>query len=325
MKRRNFLDQSTIGFAGLLISPNILSLNKKKNAVIDNKKFEPFAVSTWNVPMANNIAGNQLDNGADALDAAVKGVAYEEANILNTTVGKGGSPDRDGNVTLDACVMNHEGNCGAVLAVQNITHVAALAKEVMIQTPHVILAGEGARKFAINQGYIPENLLSDESKKAWEKWLKNKDFKVKINVENHDTIGMLCCDSAGNLSGACTTSGLAYKMPGRVGDSPIIGSGLFVDNSVGGAVATGLGEEVIKTVGSFLIVELMRQGRSPQEACEEAIQRILEKHKRKPDFQVAYLATNKKGDIGSYSIASGFSYTHYKNKINKNINSGSVY
>ena len=141
MKRRNFLDQSTIGFAGLLISPNILSLNKKKNAVIDNKKFEPFAVSTWNVPMANNIAGNQLDNGADALDAAVKGVAYEEANILNTTVGKGGSPDRDGNVTLDACVMNHEGNCGAVLAVQNITHVAALAKEVMIQTPHVILAG----------------------------------------------------------------------------------------------------------------------------------------------------------------------------------------
>ena len=325
MKRRSFLDQSTIGFAGLLISPNILRLHKKKNAVIDNMKFEPFAVSTWNVPMANKIAGNELDNGAIALDAAVKGVAYEEANILNTTVGKGGAPDRDGNVTLDACVMNHEGNCGAVLAVQNITHVAALAKEVMIQTPHVILAGEGARKFAINQGYILENLLSDESKKAWEKWLKNKDFKVKINVENHDTIGMLCSDSAGNLSGACTTSGLAYKMPGRVGDSPIIGSGLFIDNSVGGAVATGLGEEVIKTVGSFLIVELMRQGRSPQEACEEAIQRILEKHKGKPDFQVAYLATNKKGDIGSYSIASGFSYMYYKNKINKNINSGSVY
>ncbi len=325
MKRRSFLDQSTKGFAGLLISPNILSLDKKKNAVIDNMKFEPFAVSTWNVPMANKIAGNELDNGINALDAAVKGVAYEEANILNTSVGKGGAPDRDGNVTLDACVMNHEGNCGAVLAVHNITHVAALAKEVMINTPHVILAGNGARKFALEQGYTPENLLTDDSKKAWEKWLEEGNFKAEINVENHDTIGMLCCDSEGNLSGACTTSGLAYKMQGRVGDSPIIGSGLFIDNKVGGAVATGLGEEVIKTVGSFLIVELMRQGKSPQEACEEAIHRILEKQKGKPDFQVAYLATIKKGDIGSYSIVNGFSYTHYKSKINKNINSGSVY
>ena len=221
--------------------------------------------------------------------------------------------------------MDHNWNCGAVLAVENIIHVAALAQDVMEKTPHVILAGEGAKKFAIEQGFTPEDLLTESSKKAWKEWLKKGAYHPEINVENHDTIGMLCIDKQGNLSGACTTSGLAYKMHGRVGDSPIIGSGLYIDNNVGGAVATGLGEEVIKTVGSFLIVELMRQGRSPQEACEEAINRILKKHEGKPDFQVAYLATNKKGNIGAYSVMKGFSYTHNKNKINQNTNSNSVY
>jgi N4-(beta-N-acetylglucosaminyl)-L-asparaginase len=221
--------------------------------------------------------------------------------------------------------MNHKGNCGAVMAVQNITHVAALAKDVMEKTPHVILAGEGAKKFALEQGYQAENLLSEKSKKEWEKWLEKGNYNPEINVENHDTIGMLCSDQNGNLSGVCTTSGLAYKMKGRVGDSPVIGSGLYIDNAIGGAVATGLGEEVIKTVGSFLIVELMRQGKTPQEACEEAVSRILEKQKGKPDFQVAYLATNKKGEIGSYSIHSGFSYTVYKNDLNQNIASKAMY
>ena len=324
MKRRSFLDQSSLSVASILISPNIISYDQKKQPLINNLKFEPYVVSTWNVPQANKIAGNALDIGMNALDSAIEGVAYEEANIKNTTVGKGGAPDRDGNVTLDACVMNHKGNCGAVLAVENITHVAALAKEGMMKTPHVILAGNGARKFALEQGYTPENLLSDDGKKAWKKWLQKGKFKAEINVENHDTIGMLCCDSAGNLSGVCTTSGLAYKMQGRVGDSPIIGSGLYIDNKVGGAVATGLGEEVIKTVGSFLIVELMKQGNSPQQACEIAIHRILEKQNGIPNFQVAYIATNKKGEIGSYSIHKGFSYTYYKNKINKNINSESA-
>ena len=325
MNRRNFLDHSSIGMASILISPKLFDPPKLVDiSEIAEKKF-PFVLSTWNVPQASKIAGNELDSGINALDAAVKGVAYEEANIKNTTVGKGGAPDRDGKVTLDACVMNHNSNCGAVLAVENITHVAALAKDVMEKTPHVILAGNGARKFALEQGYTSENLLSDESKKAWKKWLEKGKFEAEINIENHDTIGMLCYDSSGNLSGACTTSGLAYKMQGRVGDSPIIGSGLYIDNEVGGAVATGLGEEVIKTVGSFLIVELMRQGHSPQKACEIAIQRILEKQNGVPDFQVAYIATNKKGEIGSYSIHKGFSYTFYKNKINKNTNSNSVY
>ena len=325
MKRKAFIQQSTLWAGGLLVSPHIIHT---KNKMTLNKLIPtnlPYVISTWNVPLATKIAGDALEKGIEALDAAVLGVAYEEANLQNTTVGNGGSPDRDGEVTLDACVMNHEGNCGAVMAVQNITHVAALAKDVMEKTPHVILAGEGAKKFALEQGYQAENLLSEKSKKEWEKWLEKGNYNPEINVENHDTIGMLCSDQNGNLSGVCTTSGLAYKMKGRVGDSPVIGSGLYIDNAIGGAVATGLGEEVIKTVGSFLIVELMRQGKTPQEACEEAVSRILEKQKGKPDFQVAYLATNKKGEIGSYSIHSGFSYTVYKNDLNQNIASKAMY
>ena len=325
MNRRKFLDKSYLGLSTMLVAPEtIIGLGNKGTSSI-SKNSETYAISTWNVSKANMIAGRALERGCSAIEAVVKGVAYEESNLLNTTVGKGGSPDRDGVVSLDACVMNHTGNCGAVLAVENITHVAALAKEVMEKTPHVILAGKGARQFAIKQGYKPENLLTQQSKKAWEKWLKNGNYQPEINVENHDTIGMICCDNTGNLSGACTTSGLAYKMSGRVGDSPIIGSGLFIDNNVGGAVATGLGEEVIKTVGSFLIVELMRGGLSPQKACEEAVNRILEKQNGKPNFQVAYLATNKNGEVGAFSIQKGFSYTFYKNKLNKNIPSNSIY
>ena len=325
MNRRKFLDKSYLGLSTILVAPEVVTnLGKKKN-FLTQKNYHIFAISTWNVPEANQIAGKALEDGLSAIDAVVKGVAYEESTLLNNSVGKGGAPDRNGIVSLDACVMNHNGDCGAVLAVENITHVAALAKEVMEKTPHVILAGKGARQFAIKQGYRPENLLTEQSKKAWKKWLKNGNYEPEINVENHDTIGMICCDKSGNLSGACTTSGLAYKMSGRVGDSPIIGSGLYIDNNIGGAVATGLGEEVIKTVGSFLIVELMRNGLSPQKACEEAVSRILEKQKGKPNFQVAYLATNKTGEIGAYSLQKGFSYSIYKNKVNKNIQSNSVY
>jgi N4-(beta-N-acetylglucosaminyl)-L-asparaginase len=324
MKRKAFIDKSTLGISSLLISPSVFA--KKSNLYIsDSMSSEAFAIATWDVKRAVTTAGKSLDSGANALEAAVSGTAIEEADILNTTVGKGGAPDREGTVSLDACVMDSNGNCGAVLAVENITHVAALAKDVMEKTPHVILAGDGARKFAVEQGYKTEDLLSESSKKAWKKWLEKSDYQPEINIENHDTIGMLCYDQSGNLSGSCSTSGLAYKMKGRVGDSPIIGSGLFVDNTVGAAVATGLGEEVIKTVGSFLIVELMRQGKSPQKACEEAIQRIIQKQQGKPNFQVAYVATNTAGAIGAFSIHKGFSYTIYKNNNSQNINAKSIY
>ena len=201
----------------------------------------------------------------------------EEADVKNSSVGKGGLPDRDGNVTLDACIMDKDGNYGAVMCVQNITHVISLARKVMQETPHVILAGEGAEKFGDDLGFEKENLLTESSKKAWKKWKETSNYKPVINIENHDTIGMLAIDHNGDISGACTTSGLSYKMAGRVGDSPIIGAGLFIDNEVGGATATGMGEEVLKTVGSFLIVELMRQGKTPQEACEEAVRRVVKK------------------------------------------------
>jgi len=312
MKRRNFIfDIFSFGI--------VSALSTKLRAV--NLNFTPMvrSISTWKTTEANQKAGQMLDKGEDALDAAVAGVAIEEENPKNTTVGYGGSPDRTGKVTLDACVMNHLGDCGSVVAVENIVNVARLAKDVMEKTPHVMLSGKGAEEFAISQGYIKTDLLTDKSKKEWEEWLKDQDYRPIINIENHDTIGMLCIDKNNNLSGACTTSGLAYKMKGRVGDSPIIGSGLFIDNKIGGAVATGLGEEVVKTVGSFLVVELMRQGLSPQEACEKAVKRIVSNNSQENKFQVAYIAMNKKGEVGSYSIEPGFTYMDYVNGENKEI------
>ena len=312
MKRRNFIfDIFSFGI--------VSALSTKLRAV--NLNFTPMvrSISTWKTTEANQKAGQMLNKGEDALDAAVAGVAIEEENPKNTTVGYGGSPDRTGKVTLDACVMNHLGDCGSVVAVENIVNVARLAKDVMEKTPHVMLSGKGAEEFAISQGYIKTDLLTDKSKKEWEEWLKDQDYRPIINIENHDTIGMLCIDKNNNLSGACSTSGLAYKMKGRVGDSPIIGSGLFIDNKIGGAVATGLGEEVVKTVGSFLVVELMRQGLSPQEACEKAVKRIVSNNSQENKFQVAYIAMNKKGEVGSYSIEPGFTYMDYVNGENKEI------
>ena len=312
MKRRNFIfDIFSIGI--------VSAMSTKLRAV--NLNFTPMvrSISTWKTTEANQKAGQMLDKGEHALDAAVAGVAIEEENPKNTTVGYGGAPDRTGKVTLDACVMNHLGDCGSVVAVENIVNVARLAKDVMEKTPHVMLSGKGAEEFAISQGYKKTDLLTDKSKKEWEEWLKDQDYRPIINIENHDTIGMLCIDKNNNLSGACTTSGLAYKMKGRVGDSPIIGSGLFIDNKIGGAVATGLGEEVVKTVGSFLVVELMRQGLSPQEACEKAVKRIVSNNSQENKFQVAYIAMNKKGEVGSYSIEPGFTYMDYVNGENKEI------
>ena len=310
MKRRNFIFDI---FSISLMSSLSTRLKAK------NFNFTPMvrSISTWKTTEANLKAGLLLDKGIDGLTAAVEGVAVEEENPKNTTVGFGGAPDRTGKVTLDACVMNHLGDCGAVVAVENIVNVARLAKDVMEKTPHVMLAGKGAQDFAISEGYKQTDLLTEKSKEDWKKWLESEEYKPIINIENHDTIGMLCLDKNNNISGACSTSGLAYKMKGRVGDSPIIGSGLFIDNKIGGAVATGLGEEVVKTVGSFLVVELMRQGKSPQEACETAVKRIVSSNSQENKFQVAYIAMNKDGDVGSYSIEPGFTYMDYFKGENK--------
>jgi N4-(beta-N-acetylglucosaminyl)-L-asparaginase len=325
MKRRSFIKNSLATSVGLItISGTLSSFTKKtaqKSALISTP-VRPLVIATWDTPLAVETAAKVLEKGGSALDAVEQGCRIEEANENGQTVGKGGLPDRDGNVTLDACVMNSTGDYGAVLAVKNIKHVTSVARKVMEETPHVMLVGQGAEEFAVAKGFERENLLTEASKKAWEKWKETSKYKPIINIENHDTIGMLAIDNNGNISGACTTSGLAYKMAGRVGDSPIIGGGLFVDNEIGGAAATGLGEEVLKTVGSFLIVELMRQGKSPQEACEEAISRIVKKPNSDfKNFQVGYIAVNKQGEVGAYSIHEWFSYNLYKEGVNKNIKS----
>lgn len=315
MKRRKFLKNSSTITAGLISSPIWASCQ-------DTKKIEPkigenpigikpIAICTWNFENATAKAWEVLKEGGSSLDAVEQGVMIEEADVNNQTVGKGGRPDRNGNVTLDACIMDKDGNCGAVLCLQNIAHPVAVARKVMEDTPHVMLAGEGAEQFAYEKGFEKINLLTAKSKQEWLEWKKTSEYKPIINIENHDTIGMLAIDIHGDISGACTTSGMAYKYAGRVGDSPIIGAGLFIDNEIGGATATGVGEEVVRTVGSFLIVELMRQGKSPQEACEEGVKRIIAKNKDNTDFQIGFIAMNKKGETGSYCIQPGFTYRQY--------------
>ena len=280
----------------------------------------PIVISTWDFGIAaNKEAWKTLEKGGRALDAVEAGVKIPEADMKNHTVGRAGYPDRDGRVTLDACIMDEFGNCGSVAAMENIAHPITVARLVMEKTPHVMLVGDGATQFAVEQGIKKEKLLTPESEKAWKKWLIKAEYSPKINIENeqrrpgskynHDTIGMLAIDAKGNISGACTTSGMAFKLHGRVGDSPIIGAGLYVDNEVGGATSTGVGEEVIRNVGSFLVVELMRQGYSPEDACKEAVSRII---KKKPatakEIQVGFLAINKKGEYGAYAIQEGFSF-----------------
>lgn len=284
----------------------------------------PIVISTWDFGIAANAAAWQvLKNKGRALDAVEQGVHVPEADPQNQSVGLGGLPDRDGRVTLDACIMDEFGNCGSVAALEYILHPISVARRVMEKTPHVMLAGDGALQFALEQGFKKENLLTAKSEKAWKEWLKTAKYEPQINIENklfspnklpgnqynHDTIGMLAMDAAGNLSGACTTSGMAYKLHGRVGDSPIIGAGLYVDNEAGGAVSTGVGEEVIRNVGSFLVVELMRQGFPPEEACKEAVMRIIRKKPQTAkSIQVGFLAINKKGKYGAYAIQKGFSF-----------------
>lgn len=325
MNRKDFIKKTTLASAALATA-TITSCDAQSDAHSSKKATKkgslPMVIATWNVPNATAKAWEVLQNGGNALDAVEQGCRIEEADIKNQSVGKGGRPDRDGHVTLDACIMDKHGNCGAVVYLKNITHAITVARGVMEDTPHVMLAGEGAEAFAVSKGMKRENLLTEDSKKEWEEWQKESKYKPIINIENHDTIGMLAIDKEGNISGACTTSGLAYKMAGRVGDSPIIGSGLFVDNEIGAAVATGMGEEVVKTVGSFLVVELMRQGRSPQAACEEAIKRIVTKPGSDyKNFQVGYIAVNKSGETGSYSIHQWFSMTKYQDGQNENIQS----
>lgn len=329
--RRKFIGSSLIGTAAALLADKAVFAAPltKSPTVIDN----PLVLSTWDFgKTANAGAWEVLKDGGRALDAVEAGVKIPEADPKNQTIGYGGLPDRDGYVTLDASIMDENYNCGSVMCLQDIMHPISVARLVMEKTPHIILAGDGALQFALANGFKKQNLLTEKSKKDWKEWLKTSKYKPEANIENrlydkktdpmpggpnnHDTIGMVALDAKGNLSGACTTSGLAYKMHGRVGDSPVIGAGLYVDNEVGAASATGVGEEVIRIVGSHLVVELMRQGLSPEEACKKAVERVVQRGpERSKTIQVGFVALNKKGEVGGYSLQPGFSYSVRSNTV----------
>ena len=329
--RRKFLRNSILGSAGIVTASIPAAAGVPRATVKEN----PIVISTWDFGQVANLeAWKTLSAGGRAIDAVEAGVRIPEADPTNHSIGYGGLPDRDGHVTLDACIMDEAYNAGSVMCLEYIMHPISVARLVMEKTPHVVLSGEGALQFALANGFKKENLLTAESEKMWKGWLKTSKYKPEMNVENrlydkkhdpmpgghanHDTIGMVAIDAKGNLGGACTTSGLAYKMRGRVGDSPIIGAGLYVDNEVGAATSSGVGEEVIKIVGSHLIVELMRQGASPTQACTEAINRIIKRNPDKAkDIQVGFLAVNKQGEYGAYALQKGFTYSVKSNSTEK--------
>ena len=319
--RRNFIKLSALGSAAVVTSSCFSSeTTEKEKSNAKGKTRKPIVISTWNHGMeANAAAWNILKNKGTALDAVEAGVKVTESDPNNTSVGLGGLPDRDGVVTLDACIMDHANNCGAVAFLQDIENPISVARKVMEETQHIMLVGDGAKQFALEKGFKETNLLTDNALKKWEEWKNESKYQPVINIENHDTIGLLAMDDQGNLSGACTTSGMAFKLHGRVGDSPIIGAGLFVDNEVGAACATGMGEAVIRIAGSAIVVELMRNGMSPNDACKEAVNRVIKKHKDLTNLQVGFLALNKQGEAGGYSVYAGFNYALHTNSQNEMI------
>ncbi|MBS1748771.1 MAG: N(4)-(beta-N-acetylglucosaminyl)-L-asparaginase [Bacteroidetes bacterium] len=337
--RRKFLQSSVLGSAAIVTDKNVLTTPALVPPVFD----QPIVVSTWDFgKTANAEAWKILSANGRALDAVEAGVKVPEADPTNQTIGLGGLPDRDGHVTLDACIMDEFYNCGSVMALEHIVHAISVARLVMEKTPHIVLAGDGALQFALANGFKKENLLTPASEKAWKEWLKTSKYEPMMNIENklfdkehdpmpggpgnHDTIGMLAMDARGNLSGACTTSGMAFKMHGRVGDSPIIGAGLYVDNEIGAATSSGVGEEVIRIVGSHLVVELMRRGYTPEKACKEAVERIVKRGPEKSEkIQVGFVALNKKGQFGAYALQKGFTISVKSAKEEKIYAAKSIY
>ena len=344
--RRKFLQTSLFGSVAMLLD------KKTVMAAPRFMKTQPTVVSTWDQGLeANKAAWTVLSSGGRALDAVEQGVKVTEAS-QNCCVGLGANPDRDGFVTLDACIMDEFSNCGSVAFLERIKHPVSVARRVMEKTPHVMLVGSGAQQFAVAEGFaLEDGKLSADAQKNYDEWLKKSEYRPVINIENqparkgssnnhgpspladlylpvdnlnHDTIGMIALDAKGNLSGCCTTSGMAFKMRGRVGDSPIIGAGLFVDNAVGACTATGQGEDVIRISGSHTVIELMRQGLSPKKACEKAIERIvLIKKEKAKDIQVAFIALSKNGEVGAFAIQKGFNYAVRTGSAEKLIHSES--
>ena len=335
--RRKFLQASLLSSATLLARRSFGAVPLPG----EGKAEHPIVVSTWDFGQAANAeAWKLLGSGGKVLDAVEAGVKVPEADPNNHTVGFGGYPDRDGKVTLDACIMDGNLNCGSVAFLEHIVHPISVAKLVMEKTPHVMLVGDGALQFALANGFQKENLLTPEAEKAWKEWLKTSKYEPVINIENqkkdvkqlpggpfnHDTIGMLAIDASGKMGGACTTSGAAWKLHGRVGDSPIIGAGLYVDGEVGAATSSGLGEEVIRTCGSHAVVEMMRNGTKPEAACRKVVERIVKRDmERAKTLQVGFLALDKNGRYGAFAIHKGFTYSVKSAGVEKIFEAGSYF
>ena len=320
--RRSFIKKSALGISVFTIPRELFPY-----APSNEKGKKPVVISTWRHGVAaNEAAWKTLQAGGSALDAVEKGVNVSEDDPNVTSVGYGGLPDETGRVTLDACIMNWKYESGAVAFVQNYKNPISIARKVMEETNHIFIAGQGAEEFAEKMGFQKQNLLTENAKQVWLKWKAEHphgaNWKAYPDPHNHDTISMLALDNEGRLSGACTTSGLAWKMHGRVGDSPIIGAGMYCDGEIGAAGATGKGEAVIKICGSFLVVEFMRHGMSPQKACEEAVKRLLKANPDKP--QVGFIALNTKGEVGAYAVKSKFQYALYREGKNTLIDAGHV-
>lgn len=329
MDRRRFLELPLVGLPFLMASKSFGQTPEK----LSSTRFKlPVVISTWDSGVrASAAAWSILAKGGRALDA-VEAAGRSAEDEASCCVGLAALPDRDGKVTLDACIMDEGANCGAVSFLDRIKHPVSVARKVMETTPHVMLSGEGARQFAVEHGFpLESGEPSPESEKEWKKWLDRSKYRPVMNIENirprgqvsqfspyffedgqpnHDTIGTIAIDAKNNLSGMVTTSGMAFKVHGRVGDSPIIGAGLFVDNEIGAATSSGVGEEVIRICGTHTVIEQMRMGRTPEQACLEAVRRIVKRDPVKAkDLQVGFVAISKRGDVGAYSIQKGFTYS----------------
>jgi len=329
MDRRDFLVLPLVGVPFILAKPAFGQIIEKRSTM---KVKTPAVVSTWDSGIrANAAAWSVLNKGGGALDA-VEAAGREAEDENSCCVGLSANPDRDGKVTLDAQIMDGNGDCGAVSFLERIKHPISVARKVMEATPHVLLSGAGAQQFAVENGFLLESqVLSADAEKAWKEWLVKSKYKPVVNVENlkrsgmssqfapyffddgrpnHDTMGTIAMDANRKLSGMVTTSGLAFKMRGRVGDSPIVGAGLFVDNEVGAAVSSGVGEEVIRICGTHTVVEQMRSGRPAEEACREAVSRIVKRSPEKAkELQVGFVAISNKGEIGAFSVQKGFTFS----------------
>ena len=323
MYRRDFFRLSALGLPAMLAS--------ELTGQTAGLKFKlPVVISTWDSGLhANAAAWPVLSKSGSSLDA-VEAAGRQVEDEPSCCVGLAAYPDRDGKVTLDSCIMDGRGNCGAVSFIDRIKHPVSVARKVMETTPHVMLSGEGARQFAIENGFpLESGDLSPDAEKEWKKWLQKSNYKPVVNIENikrgavsqtspyffddgrpnHDTMGTIAVDGRGKLAGMVTTSGMAFKIHGRVGDSPIIGAGLFVDDAVGAATSSGVGEEVIRICGTHTVVEQMRLGKSPEQACLTAVRRIIDRDPVKAkELQVGFVAVSKTGEVGGYSVLKGFTY-----------------